>query len=124
MKIHRLVYVKWRGIDLRCKLEQTKSMLQGLSEWSDIYIDVWGVRWGATGIEFCGCIGHEHLPDVVRAMIHSKDTSLQFRSAIPHRHKDIWAYHKQSIRDEWTNNIIKVLDKIADSNIQQMQIEF
>ena len=80
MKIHRLVYVKWRGIDLRCKLEQTKSMLQGLSEWSDIYIDVWGVRWGATGIEFCGCIGHEHLQYVVRAiqMIQVYNIELQY----------------------------------------------
>lgn len=115
--MNRLVYVKWRGIDMRCTLEQVKSIPQ-----SDIYVDIRAVRWGATGIEFCGCIVHEHLPAVIQATISPKNTSLQFRDAIPHRHKDIWDYHKKSMRNEWVDCITKLIDKIAYSNIEQHKL--
>ena len=116
MKIHRLLYVKWQGIDMRCTLKQVKSIPQ-----SDIYVDIRGVDW-SNAKEYCGCIVHEHLPDVIQATISPKDTSLQFRSAIPHRHKDIWTYHKLSMRDEWTGCVLKLIDKIAYSNIQQHKL--
>ena len=117
MKTIRLSYIKWQGIDMRCTLEQVKSIPQ-----SDIYVDIRAVDWSATGIEHCGCIVHEHLPDVIQATISPKDTSLQFRSAIPHRHKDIWTYHKLSMGDEWTGCVLKLIDKIAYSNIQQHKL--
>mgnify|MGYP003109870741 FL=1 len=117
MKIHRLLYMTWQGIDMRCTLEQIKSIPQ-----SDIFVDVRAVSWSATGIEYCGCIIHEHLPDVIQARISPKDTSLEFRSAIPHRHVDIWKYHKLSMRDEWTGCVLKLIDKIAYSNIQQHKL--
>ncbi len=117
MKTHRLLYVKWRGIDMRCTLEQVKSIPQ-----SDIYVDIRAVDWSATGIEHCGCIVHEHLPDVIQATINPKDTSLEFRSAIPHRHVDIWNYHKHSMRERWMECVTKLIDKIAHSNIQQHKV--
>jgi hypothetical protein len=114
MKIHRIVYVTWQGIDMRCTLEQVMSIPK-----SNIYVDIRAVSWSYTGIQHCGCIVHEHLPDVIHAKITPKETSLEFRNAIPHRHRDIWHYHKQSMRDEWSNCIAKLIDKIAHANVEQ-----
>lgn len=118
MKIHRIVYVKWRGIAMRCTLEQTKSIPQ-----SDIYVDVRAVSWSMTGEEFCGCIVHEHLPDTVHLMIPATDTTLSYIS-VPLNHVNHYYGHKKVMREEWSKLILDKIDVVANSNIQQMQIEF
>ena len=103
---------------MRCTLEQVKSIPQ-----SDIYIDIRAVSWSMTGIETCGCIVHEQLPDVIHAVIPSTETTLSYMS-VPLNHVKHYFGHKKIMRDEWTKLILNEIDSIANSYIQQMQIEF
>tara|TARA_E500000331_G_scaffold356510_1_gene415067 strand:+ start:885 stop:1241 length:357 start_codon:yes stop_codon:yes gene_type:complete len=118
MKTHRLLYVKWQGIDMRCTLEQVKSIPQ-----SDISVDIRAVDWSNTGIEFCGCIVHEQLPDVIHMVIPSTESTLSYIS-VPLNHVKHYFGHKKIMREEWKKLILNEIDSIANSHIQQMQIEF
>lgn len=103
---------------MRCTLTQVKSIPQ-----SDIDVDIWGVRWGATGMEFCGCIGHNNLPDVIKTTIPSDKTTLSYIH-VPLNHKRFYYGHKHVMREEWQEVLLELVNEIANSNIQQMQIEF
>ena len=118
MKTIRLVYIIWRGINMRCTLTQIKSIPQ-----SDIDVDIRGVKWGDTGIEFCGCIGHEHLPDVIQTTIPSDKTTLSYIN-VPLNHKKFYYGHKHVMRDEWEDVLLELVNETACSNIQQIKMEF
>ena len=118
MKIHRIVYVNWRGIAMRCTLEQVKSIPQ-----SEIYVDIRAVSWSMTGIETCGCIVHEQLPDVIQTVIPANETTLSYMS-VPLNHVKHYFGHKKVMREEWSKIILDNINTIANSHIQQIQIEF
>jgi hypothetical protein len=102
---------------MRCTLEQVLSIPE-----SNIYVDIRAVDWGATGIEFCGCIVHEQLPAVIHTMIDHKDTTLLYVS-VPTNHVKHYFAHKSVMRKEWAYIIEKKITDVANSNIQQMKLE-
>ena len=116
-------------MDLVATMRQIKSY-----PYSDILVDIQAVSWGATGVEFRGCICHEDIPSTVISDIDGyepfggsvweykvspKQTSLYFRSAIPHRYQEVWNAHKQAMRDEWAKIAADILNKIVYDNRQQ-----
>lgn len=113
MKTIRIVYIIWRGINMRCTLTQVKSIPQ-----SDIEVDIWGVRWGATGMEFCGCIGHNDLPDVIKTTIPSNKTTLSYIN-VPLNHVNHYFAHKNVMREEWQDILLELVNETACSNIKQ-----
>lgn len=98
---------------MRCTLTQVKSIPQ-----SDIEVDIWGVRWGATGMEFCGCIGHNDLPDVIKTTIPSYKTTLSYIS-VPLNHVNHYFAHKKVMREEWQDILLELVNETAYSNIEQ-----
>jgi len=129
MNTIRLVYFKWKELDLVATMRQSKSIPA-----SDILIDIQAVSWGETGLEFRGCICHEDIPSRVIShddtykpfggcvweyKVSPKETTLEFRYAIPHKYPDIWSRHKQSMRDEWVKTAKSILDQIVHENQQQ-----
>lgn len=98
---------------MRCTLTQVKSIPQ-----SDIDVDIWGVRWGATGMEFCGCIGHNDLPDVIKTTIPSNKTTLSYIN-VPLNHVNHYFAHKNVMREEWQDILLELVNETACSNIKQ-----
>ena len=118
MKTIRVVYIHWHHINMRCTLTQTKSIPE-----SDINVDIRAVDWSDTGLEFCGCIVHEQLPDVIQATIPSDKTTLSYIH-VPLNHKKFYYGHKRVMREEWRYLLVDIVNEIANSHIRQMQIEF
>jgi len=129
MNTIRIVYFKWKGLDLVATMRQAKSIPA-----SDIFIDIQAVSWGETGLEFRGCICHEDIPSTIISndndykpfggcvweyKVSPKQTTLSFRYAIPHKYEDIWSRHKQSMRDEWVAVASTVLNDIVYNNREQ-----
>ena len=118
MKTIRLVYIIWRGINMRCTLTQIESIPQ-----SDIDVNIQSVTWSETGIEFCGYIVHEQLPDVIQTTIPSNKTTLSYIN-MPLNHRKFYFGHKHVMREEWEDLLLDIVNETANSHIQQIEIEF
>ena len=103
---------------MRGTLTQVESIPQ-----SDIDVDIRAVTWSETGIEFCGCIVHDQLPDVIQTTIPSDKTTLLYIN-VPLNHRKFYFGHKHVMREERQDLLLDIVNETANSHIQQMQIEF
>ncbi len=113
MKTIRIVYITWRGIEMRCTLTQVKSIPQ-----SDIDVDIRAVNFSDSGLEFCGCIIHDNLPNVIQTTIPANKTTLLHMS-VPINHEKFYFAHKKVMREEWRDVLLELVNDTACSNIEQ-----
>ena len=111
MKIIRRAYIVWNNIDMIASLEHEESAL-------DIDINIWAVSWSVTGVQYGGCIVHEHLPACINTKIPRDKTTLAF-DKVELRYVPFSQSRKKMKRKEWDKILLGIVDKIAQSNIVQ-----